>query len=470
MRPLLIDGEWVETGSEIEVRSPYDGSLVGTVPTCAEPDVDRAVAAATRALEEAAFPLHERVSLLERAAAALRDRSEELARTIAAEAAKPLKTARVEATRAVDTFATAAAEARRLAGEMVPVDAVAPGAGRVAFTLRVPVGVVAAITPFNFPLNLVAHKLAPAIAAGCPVVLKPASQTPLSALALAALLVECGLPRGWLNVVTGGGGTVGEALVTHPGVAYVSFTGSPDVGWAMVAKAPRAKVRLELGSNSPLLVAASGDWRTAAEKTAVAAFSHAGQSCISIQRVYVHRPVHDAFVAELVPRVEALRVGDPLDEATDVSALISRADTERVRAWVAEAEEGGAKVVCGGILDNGVLRPTVVTDVTRDMKVVCEEVFGPVVTVTAFDDFGEALAAANDTRFGLQAGVFTADLGEALRAARTLRYGGVLVNEVPTWRADPQPYGGVKDSGNTREGPRYAIEEMTEPRLVVLHA
>ena len=470
MRPLLIDGEWVETGSEIEVRSPYDGSLVGSVPACSQPDVDRAMAAATRALEEVAFPLHERVALLDRAAVALRERSEELARTIAAEAAKPLKTARVEAARAVDTFATAAAEARRLAGEMVPVDAVASGAGRVAFTLRVPVGVVAAISPFNFPLNLVAHKLAPAIAAGCPVVLKPASQTPLSALALAALLVECGLPAGWLNVVTGGGGTVGEALVTHPGVAYVSFTGSPDVGWAMVAKAPRAKVRLELGSNSPLLVAASGDWRTAAEKTAVAAFSHAGQSCISTQRVYVHRSVHDAFVADLVPRVEALRVGDPLDEATDVSALISRADTERVRAWVAEAEEGGAKVVCGGILENGVLRPTVLTGVTRDMKVVCEEVFGPVVTVTAFDDFGEALAAANDSRFGLQAGVFTADLGEALRAARTLRYGGVLVNEVPTWRADPQPYGGVKDSGNTREGPRYVIEEMTEPRLVVLHA
>ena len=470
MRALLIDGEWVTTGSEIEVRSPYDGTLVDTVPSCGEAEVQRAVGAASRALARGDFPRHDRIAVLERATAALRERVEDFARTIAAEAAKPVKTARVEAQRAVDTFASAAAEARVMTGDMVPVDAVASGAGRVAFTLRVPVGVVAAITPFNFPLNLVAHKLAPAIAAGCPVVLKPASQTPLSALALAALLHELGVPPGWLNVVTGGGGTVGETLVTHPDVAYVSFTGSPPVGWGMVAKAPRAKVRLELGSNSPLVVASSGDWRTAAERTAVAAFSHAGQSCISTQRVYVHRSIHDDYVAALLPQVEALRVGDPLDESTDVSSLISAADTERVLGWLAEAEAGGAKVLTGGTVEGSVLRPTVVTDVRPDMKVVCEEVFGPVVTVTAFDDFGDALAMANDSKFGLQAGVFTRDLGEALRAARELAYGGVLVNEVPTWRADPQPYGGVKDSGNTREGPRYAIEEMTEPRLVVLDA
>jgi acyl-CoA reductase-like NAD-dependent aldehyde dehydrogenase len=470
MRPLLIDGSWVTTGEESEVRSPYDGSLVDTVPVASAADVARAVAAAREALARDDFPRHERIAVLDRAAAALRERTEEFARLIAAEAAKPLKTARVEAQRAVDTFAASAAEARVLAGEVVPVESVAAGAGRVAFTLRVPIGVVAAITPFNFPLNLVAHKVAPAIAAGCPVVVKPASQTPLSALLLASLLVDCGVPRGWLSVVTGGGGTVGEALVTHPDVAYVSFTGSPEVGWGMVAKAPRAKVRLELGSNSPLLVASSGDWRTAAEKTAVAAFSHAGQSCISTQRVYVHRSVIDDYLAELLPRVEALQVGDPLAEDTDVSALISRDDTERVLGWLREAEAAGAKVVCGGSVEGGVLRPTVVTDVRPEMKVVCEEVFGPVVTVAAFDSFAEALAAANDSRYGLQAGVFTRDLGEALTAARTLAYGGVLVNEVPTWRADLQPYGGVKDSGNTREGPRYAIEELTEPRLVVLNA
>ena len=463
----LIDGSWTGTADH-EVRSPYDGSLVGRVPACTPDDVARAVSAASAALARDDFPRPDRIAVLDAAAAALRERSEDFARVIASGAAKPLKTARVEAARAVDTFAFAAAEARTLAGEVVPVDAVPSGAGRVAYTMRVPVGVVAAISPFNFPLNLVAHKVAPAIAAGCPVVLKPATQTPLSALLLASLLHDLGVPRGWLNVVPGGGATVGEALVTHPDVAYVSFTGSPEVGWAMVSKAPRAKVRLELGSSSPLIVEADGDWRTAASKAAVAAFSHAGQSCISTQRIYVHASVRDAFLDALVPAVEALVVGDPLDERTDVSSLISPAETERVTAWLAEAVAGGARVLCGGTVDGGVLRPAVVTDVKPDMKVVCEEVFGPVVTVTAYETFAEALDLANDSRYGLQAGVFTSDLGKALTAAKVLRYGGVLVNEVPTWRADPQPYGGVKDSGNTREGPRYAVEEMTERRLVVL--
>ncbi|MDQ1684109.1 MAG: hypothetical protein QOC82_846, partial [Frankiaceae bacterium] len=320
MAETLIDGTWLASGSAgtREVRSPYDGSVAGVVPDCGPPEVDRAMAAAVAALARDDFPRPDRIKVLEEASRALAGRVEEFARTIAVEAAKPIKTARVEAQRAVDTFAAAAAETRMLAGEMVPLDAVPAGAGRVAFTLRVPVGVVAAIAPFNFPLNLVAHKLAPAIAAGCPVVLKPATQTPLSALLLVKLLDDLGVPRGWLNVVTGGGSTVGEALVTHPDVAYVSFTGSPEVGWAMVAKAPRAKVRLELGSNSPLIVAGDGDWRTAAEKTAVAAFSHAGQSCISTQRVYVAAEVADDFLGVLLPLVEALRVGDPLDEATDV--------------------------------------------------------------------------------------------------------------------------------------------------------
>ncbi len=454
----------------MDVRSPYDGSVVGQVTESTVEDVAAAVAAASAALARDDFPRPRRIEVLEGAARVLRERQEEFARTIALEAAKPIRTARVEAARAVDTFAFAAAEARTLRGEMVPVDAVPAGEGRVAYTMRVPIGVVAAISPFNFPLNLVAHKLAPAIAAGCPVVLKPATQTPLSALLLVSVLRDLGVPEGWLNVVVGPGSTVGEALVTHPDVAYVSFTGSPEVGWAMVAKAPRAKVRLELGSNSPLLIDESGDWRAAAEKASVAAFSHAGQSCISTQRIYVHAAVADDFLGALVPLVSALRVGPPLSEDTDVSSLISESDTSRVLSWLDEARAGGAKVLTGGEVVDGVLRPTVVSDVTQDMKVVCQEVFGPVVTVTRVGSFDEALALANDTRFGLQAGVFTRSLEHALLAARTLRYGGVLVNEVPTWRADLQPYGGVKDSGNTREGPRYAIEEMTEPRLILLTA
>ncbi|MQA88327.1 MAG: aldehyde dehydrogenase family protein [Streptosporangiales bacterium] len=472
---MLIDGEWVTSGEHgtAQVHSPYDGSVVAAVPAAGKADVDRAVTAARAALRRDDFPRAERVRVLEQTAAAINDRKEDFARAIAAESAKPLKTARIEAGRAVETFAFAAAEARRFAGEAVPMDATPAGAGKTAFTLRVPVGVVAAISPFNFPLNLVAHKVAPAIAAGCPVVLKPASQTPVSPLLLAELLNGFGVPAGWLNVVIGGGRAVGDPLVEHPDVAYITFTGSALVGWGIAAKAAKKKVRLELGSNSPLIVDADGDWKTAAAKTATAGFSHAGQSCISIQRIYLHADIADDFLDELVPRLEALHTGDPLRDDTDVSSLISHDNTQRVKEWIEEAVSQGAKVLCGGEIEPvagtaGVLRPTVIEDVNRDMKVQCREVFGPLVTVTRYQDFDQALEAANDSIYGLQAGVYTSDLGKALKAARTLEYGGVAINEVPTARADQQPYGGMKESGNTREGPAYAVEEMTEIRLVTL--
>ncbi|WP_222720381.1 aldehyde dehydrogenase family protein [Actinomadura sp. HBU206391] len=467
---MLIGGEWVPAGENglAEVRAPYDGRLVARVPAGGTGDVDRAVESAVAALNRDDFARVDRIRVLEQTAAALSDRRDHFARAIAMESAKPLKTARVEAARAVDTFAFAAAEARRYAGEMVPMDASAAGAGKTAFTLRVPVGVVAAISPFNFPLNLVAHKIAPALAAGCPVVLKPASQTPVSALLLAELLDGLGTPAGWLNVVTGGGSTVGEALVTHEDIAYVTFTGSSEVGWAMAAKAPRKKVRLELGSNSPLIVDDPADWRKAASKAVTAGFSHAGQSCISTQRIYVHAGVAEDFVETLVRRVEDLVSGDPLAEVTDVSSLISENDTERVREWIDEAVAAGAKVLTGGDVVDGVLRPTVIEGAPPTTRLQREEVFGPVVTITRYESFDEALGLANDTRYGLQAGVYTSDLGKALRAAKVLRFGGVLINDVPTTRADQQPYGGVKDSGNTREGPAYAIEEMTELRLISL--
>jgi acyl-CoA reductase-like NAD-dependent aldehyde dehydrogenase len=467
--PAPIGPDRVTTGDEIVVRSPYDGAEVGRVPACDASHVDRAVAAARACLADP-LPAHARAPVLDRAAVLLDERNEDFARTIAAEAAKPLITARIEARRAVDTFRFSAAEARTLAGDVIPADAAAPGEGKLAFTLRVPIGVVGAISPFNFPLNLVAHKVAPAIAAGCPVVLKPASQTPLSALALAGMLLDdCGLPPGWLNVVTGSGSAVGDPLVAHDDVAMITFTGSPPVGWGIRARAPRKKVSLELGNNSPLIVEADGDWRTAAKKVRVAGFSHAGQSCISTQRIYVQRAVHDDFVAALVDEVSSLVVGPPLDEATEVSALISSGETERVKAWIDEATAGGAKVAVGGEVGaDGVLRPTVLTGVTPTMKVCADEVFGPVVAVTAYDALDEAIDAANDTRYGLQAAIFTARLGPALDAARRLDYGGVLINEVPTWRTDQQPYGGVRDSGNTREGPHYTVREMTEPRLVVI--
>jgi acyl-CoA reductase-like NAD-dependent aldehyde dehydrogenase len=438
------------------------------VPVGTEADLDAAVAAALTRHRQGALPAHERAAILDRAAVALADRKEEFARSIATEAAKPIKTARIEAERAVDTFRFSAAVARTLAGEMIPLEASSAGMGKLGFVLRVPIGVVAAISPFNFPLNLVAHKLAPAIASGCPVVLKPASATPLTALRLASLLLDdCGLPDGWLNVVTCSGRTANH-LVTHDDVAMITFTGSPPVGWGIRAAVPHKRVGLELGNNAPVVIEPDGDWSGAARKISVAGYSFAGQSCISVQRVYVHSSIADGFVDELVSAVKGLRVGDPLDDSTDVSALIDAGETDRVRGWVEDAVAEGATLATGGQVEGGVLLPTVLTGVRPDMEVCRNEVFGPVVGVAVYDDYEDALRLANDSRYGLQAAVFTSDLGKALTAARTLDYGGVMVNEVPTWRADQMPYGGVRDSGNTREGPAWAAREMTEERLVVL--
>jgi acyl-CoA reductase-like NAD-dependent aldehyde dehydrogenase len=441
---------------------------VGKVPASSAADVDRAVAAARQALRDAPMTPAERAALLDAAADRVRGAEDQLARTIAAEAAKPLKTARVEAQRAVSTFTFAATAARTLAGEMVPIEGSEVGAGKLAFTLRVPIGVVGGISPFNFPLNLVAHKVAPAIAAGCPIVLKPASQTPLTAFALRDLLRDAGLPDAWFEVIAGKASEVGNAIVDHPDIAMISFTGSADVGWSIRQRAPRKKVGLELGNNAPVIIEPDADWETAATKISVAGFSHAGQSCISTQRVYVHADVQDDFLGVLVPKVEALVVGDPMDDKTDVSSLISTDDRDRVSSWIEEATQQGAEVLCGGKVEGSLLWPTVVANVSSGMKVCREEVFGPVVAVQTYTDFNDALALANDTKFGLQAAVFTRDLPKALAAARTLDFGGVLINEVPTWRADQMPYGGVRDSGNTREGPAYAVREMTETRLVVI--
>jgi acyl-CoA reductase-like NAD-dependent aldehyde dehydrogenase len=465
--PMRIGDQRVTADDVIEVRSPFDDRLVGTVPRGTAEHIDAAVAIAAARHREAALPAHERARILDDAARLLRSRVESFARIISDEAAKPIKTARIEAARAVDTMAFSAAVARTATSEVVPLDASAPGVGKLGFVLRVPIGVVAAISPFNFPLNLVCHKVGPAIAAGCPVVLKPASATPLSALALADLLVdECGLPPGWLNVVTCPG-SVANRLVEHDDVAMITFTGSAAVGWDIRARAPRKKVGLELGNNAPVVIEPDGDWKTAADKIKVAGYAHAGQSCISTQRVYVHESIADRFVDALVARVQSLVVGDPADDDTDVSALIDPGETERVASWIDDAVAAGAALACGGEVQGRLLMPTVLTGVTPDMKVCSHEVFGPVVGVQVYDDYDEALRLADDSDYGLQAAVFTSDIGKALKAARTLHYGGVLVNEVPTWRADQMPYGGGRDSGNTREGPAYAVHEMTEQRLVV---
>jgi acyl-CoA reductase-like NAD-dependent aldehyde dehydrogenase len=466
-RKLLIDGKWIETGEWQEVRSPYSAEPVARVPQAGAEETRNAVDAAERAMADP-LPAYRRAEILDRVAALLRDRHDDVARTISAEAGKPMKAARVEAERAVSTFTHAAGEARRLAGEMVPMDASPSGAGKLAFTIRAPIGVVAAITPFNFPLNLAAHKVAPALAAGCAVVLKPAAQTPLSALLLAELEQEAGLPRGWLNVLVGPSTEIGDVLVEDERVRLLTFTGSAEVGWKLRERAARKRVNLELGNATPVIVEADADLEHAAEKIAANAFSFAGQSCISVQRAYVRRDAYEEFVGRFLPKVEALRVGDPADEDTDVGPVIDDEARERIVSWIEEAVSAGATVLAGGDVVDGLLRPTVLADVTAEMKVSCLEVFGPVCTVTPYDSLEEALALANGTEFGLQAGVFTGSLDTAFAAASALEFGGVMVNEAPTFRADQMPYGGVKASGNTREGPRYAVREMTEPRLIVV--
>jgi acyl-CoA reductase-like NAD-dependent aldehyde dehydrogenase len=467
---LLAAGEWMETGEWAEVKSPYDSTVVGRVAQGDAGLVDRCAIAARAAFERGDFPQHERAAVLDRAAALAGERTEDLALTIAAEAGKPLKTATVEAERCVDTLTFSAVEARKLTGGTVPMEASPAGAGKLGVMLRVPYGVVGAISPFNFPLNLVAHKLGPALAAGNAVVLKPAGQTPISALKLAAILVEAGLPEGWLSVVPGPGSEVGNAIVEHELTGALSFTGSAKVGWEIRSRVPHKKVNLELGSNAPLIVHADGDWETAADKAKLHAFSHAGQSCISIQRILVHEEIADDFARRLVANTESLTVGDPLDPGTDVGPLISPGDRDRVKGWIDEAVAAGAELLAGGeLVDEGrCLAPTLLANPPREAKVWCEEIFGPVATIDRYADFGEALRMANDSKFGLQAGVFTRDVGRGLQAAATLEFGGVLINEVPTFRADQMPYGGVKDSGNTREGPAFAVIELTEERFVTL--
>jgi acyl-CoA reductase-like NAD-dependent aldehyde dehydrogenase len=466
-RKLLIAGEWVETGEWEEVRSPYSGEVVGRVPQAGADETRRAIDAAEGAMQEP-LPAHKRAEILVRVAATLGRRHDEVARLISDEAGKPMKAAKIEASRAMSTYTFSAVEARKLAGEMVPMDASQAGEGKLAFTLRRPIGVVGAISPFNFPLNLVAHKIAPALAAGCAVVLKPAGQTPLSALLLAELETEAGLPPGWLNVLVGPASEIGDVLIADERVKAITFTGSSAVGWGLRERAPRKRVNLELGNATPLIVEADADVEAAAAATAQHGFSFAGQSCISIQRVYVQRSVYDDYLERLLPKVEQLVLGDPADEETDVGPVIDEAARDRILEWIDEARSGGAEILTGGELEGELIRPTVIANASPDLNVSCEEVFGPVVTVNPYDSFDEAIELANGTRYGLQGGIFTGSVQTAFRAAQELEFGGVTVNEAPTFRADQMPYGGVKDSGNTREGPAYAVRELTEQRVVVV--
>ena len=465
---LLVAGEWIETGDWDEVLSPYDESLVGRVAQGNEETVDRAVKAAHQVFSEGGMPQYRRAEILDRAADIVREKRDELAEAICREAGKPIRTATVEAERTVDTLKFSATEARKLTGGTVPMEASASGVGKLGVMLRVPYGVVGAISPFNFPLNLVAHKLGPAVAAGCPVVLKPAGRAPLSGLALAAILIEAGLPPAMLSWVLGDA-EAGAPLVAHPDIAMISFTGGTQVGFAIRAARPDIRVALELGNAAPVIVHHDADVAVAADRIAASAFTHAGQSCISVQRILVQREVHDALVDELLPRVDALVVGDPLDEATDVGPVFDPASATRIMEWIDEATGLGARVLRGGVMGDhpGLFAPTVLDGVAPTTQLMRDEAFGPVVAIAVYDGIDDAIAVANASPLGLQAAIFTARVDRAMAWARRLDYGAVLINETPTFRADHMPYGGVRDSGDAREGPGAAVMEMTRPKLII---
>ena len=466
---LLIDGQWLATGEWIEVKNKYSGASLGAVAAAGRAQVDDALEAARRgAAAMAEMPAHRRAAILGCAAELIRERSEDLALLLAAEAGKALKFARAEVDRAGWTFQTASEEARRLHGETIPLDGLPAGEGYFGFYTRRPVGVIAAISPFNFPLNLVAHKVAPALAAGNGVVLKPATTTPLSAVKLCEILIEAGLPPGAINLLVGSGATVGEWMVSDPRVDKVTFTGSPAVGRRITQIAGIKKITLELGNTSPVIVAPDADLAYAAKRCAVGAYYNSGQVCISVQRIYSQRPVYDSFTESFIRASEAMVVGDPLDDRVDVGPMIDVREAERIEGWVKEAQAGGARVRTGGKRDGGVYWPTVLTDVSPEMKVVAEEAFAPIASVIACDDFEEALRQADATEFGLQVGVFTRDIGRVLQAVRRLNFGGVIINDTPAFRVDHMPYGGNRQSGLGREGVRFAMEEMTNIQLVAI--
>ena len=468
VKPYYVAGEWRTGEGSFDVTSPYDDGVVASVATPTDADVEHAVAAADRAFsEQPHLPTHVRAEALARISRRIEERKDEVAELIAREGGKPIKWAAIEAGRAVSTFRWASEEARRFGGELMRLDTEESLGSRLALIRRFALGPVLGITPFNFPLNLVAHKVAPALAVGAPIVIKPATSTPLGSLFLAELVSETGLPKGFFSVLPLSGSKA-EVLVKDGRFRKLSFTGSSDVGWRLKGLDPRKHVTLELGGNAGVIVHSDADLEHAATRVAIGGNYQGGQSCIAVQRVMVHRDVYDRFTDRLVEKIEALKVGDPLDSETDVGPLIDSGGLDKVTEFVDEAVQRGAEVLCGGKREDPFYRPTVLANTTPDMKVRCEEIFGPVVTVSAYDDFEEAIREVNDSRYGLQAGVFTNDVERIMLAHRALEVGGVIVNDTSAFRADQMPYGGAKDSGYGREGLRFAMEEMTEPRILVL--
>jgi acyl-CoA reductase-like NAD-dependent aldehyde dehydrogenase len=467
---MFVAGQWINKNQRIEVRNPFDATVIDTVPRAEAADVEQALAAAVEgARVMRGTSGYDRAKILRRAADLVGQRSEKLGRLISTEEGKILAEGMFEASRARETLELSAEEAKRLEGEVLPLDGAPGGTGKLGFTIRVPCGVVAAITPFNFPLNLVCHKVGPALAAGNAVILKPASDTPLSALALVEILLEAGLPPLAISCLTGSGGAIGEAICSDPRVRKISFTGSRDVGEKICKVAGIKRVTMELGSNSPIIVMSDADLNKVADATVATGYANAGQVCISTQRVIALSSVYDDLIGALAPKVEALTLGNQLDEKTKVGPMIRESDAQRVEQWVGEAVAGGARLVVGGGRRGTLHEPTLVADVDPRMRISCQELFGPAVAVTRATSIDEAIRIANDTPYGLAAGIFTENIGWALRFAREVDSGNLHINWGPQWRADLMPYGGLKESGFGKEGPKYAIAEMTEVKTVVVH-
>ena len=466
---FLVDGKWIEEGDLVEVRAPYDGSVIAHVFHGKREHAEAAIAAAVKAFATTRrLPAFERQRVLRRVAQNIFERKQDFARTLAQEAGKPIKAARTEVERAIFTFNVAAEESTRIYGEYLPLDWQEFTAGRWGIVRRFPLGPIAGITPFNFPLNLVAHKVAPAIASGCTMVSKPAPQTPLSAFLLAECVQQAGWPDGALNVLPLSNDDAG-LLVTDDRIKLISFTGSAPVGWQIKKNAGKKKVILELGGNAGVIVHSDADLAYAADRCVAGGFGYAGQTCISVQRILVERSVYGQFLDLFLAGVKKLKIGDPLEESTDLGPLIRESDAIRASQWIEEAVRAGARLLVGGKRNGPLLEPTVLTGTRPDMKVNCQEIFAPVVTVESYDDFHAAVRQINNSPYGLQAGIFTRDVKLLFNAYEELEVGGVIAGDVPAFRIDHMPYGGVKDSGLGREGLRYAIEEMTEPKLLVMN-
>ncbi len=467
---FFLAGKWQDREDRIEVVNPGTGEVIDSVPRATMADVELALQTAEQAtVTMAGLTGYERFRILRRAADLLLERRDELAKILSQEEGKAIREARSEVERSVHTLELSGEEAKRLCGEVLPLDGGIGVRNKLGFTLRVPCGVVAAITPFNYPLNLVCHKIGPALAAGNSVVLKPASDTPLVALKLVEVLLEAGLPDTAISCLTGSGGMIGSAICADRRVRKISFTGSPEVGEQICRVAGMKRVTMELGSNSPLVILPDADLDKVAKVTARQGFVNAGQVCISAQRVIVAEEIHDEFVGKLVSQVEKIVVGDQLQTRTEMGPMVRTADAERVQSWVQEAISGGAKLACGGGRNGAFMEPTVLLNANQEMKVVQDEVFGPTVAILKVADIDQAIGLANDTRYGLSAGVFTQDIDAAMRFAREVHSGNVHINWGPLWRTDGMPYGGLKNSGLGKEGPKYAIQEMTETKTIVIH-